>query len=177
VSYGALPFLSEGKNMAQVVWPDNDSMKSHLRAERIVRHFALGALSVLLVPTLLAEWVLLPALQLVLIHKLCDSYGQKFVLNAAKAKITLFLSWLFLLSTADAGSVVLRHLPLIGTGWRRVSTALIGSASTYAIGKVFILHFESGGTLLSLDPEKIWQYYTEQFVKAQKEYKPLVLTH
>ena len=163
--------------MVQVVRLDNDSMKSRLNAERIVRRCALGTLSALLVPTLLAEWVLLPALQLLLIHKLCDSYGQKFVLNAAKAKTTLFLSWLFILSTTDACSVVLRHLPLIGTGWRRVGTALIGSASTYAIGKVFILHFESGGTLLSLDPTKMWQYYTEQFAKAQKEYKPFVLTH
>ena len=150
-------------------------MKSHIRAESIVKHFALGALSSLLVPTLLAEWVLLPAIQLALIHKLCDIYGQKFVINAAKAKITIFLAWLFTLSTVDSFRVVLRHLPLIGTGWRRVSTALIGSASTYAIGKVFILHFESGGTLLSLDPEKTRQYYSEQFAKAKKEYKQLVL--
>lgn len=157
--------------------PDNYRMKSHIRAESIVKNFALGALSSLLVPTLLAEWVLLPAIQLVLIRKLCDIYGQKFVINAAKAKISIFLSWLFILSTADAFSVVLRHVPFIGTSWRRVSTALIGSASTYAIGKVFILHFESGGTLLSLDPEKTRQYYSQQFAKARQEHEPLALTH
>lgn len=152
-------------------------MESHTRAERIVKNFALGALSALLVPPVLAEWVLLPAIQLALIHKLCDIYGQKFLINAAKAKAAIFLSWLFTLSTADPFSVVLRHLPIVGTSWRRVSTALIGSASTYAIGKVFILHFESGGTLLDLDPEKTRQYYATQFDQAKKEYKPLVLTH
>src|SRR5215510_220791 len=136
-------------------------MQSHMRAERIVKNFALGALSALLVPPLLAEWVLLPAIQLALIHKLCEIYGQKFVVNAAKAKMAVFLSWLFTLATADSFSVVLGHLPIVGTSWRRVSTALIGSASTYAVGKVFILHFESGGTLLDLDPEKTRQYYAE----------------
>jgi len=171
-----IPFL-QGTNASKVVLPDNDSMKSYIRAESIVKHCALGVLSLLFVPTLLAEWVLLPAIQLALIHKLCDIYGQKFVINAAKAKITIFLSWLFTLSTADAFSVVLRHVPLLGTHWRRLSTAFIGSASTYAIGEVFILHFESGGTLLSLDPEKTRQYYFAQFEKAKKEHRPLVLTH
>jgi uncharacterized protein (DUF697 family) len=153
-------------------------MKPHIRAERIVKYYALGTLSALLVPTLLAEWVLLPALQLAMIHKLCDIYGQKFVVNAAKAKIAIFLAWLLTLSTTSSFSVVLRqYIPLIGTSWRRISTAFIGSASTYAIGKVFILHFEAGGTLLSLDPEKTRQYYIEQFTQAKKEHKHLVLTH
>jgi len=150
-------------------------MKPHLRAESMVKNFALGALSALLVPPLLAEWILLPAIQLALIHKLCDLYGQQFVSNAAKAKITIFLAWLFTLSATDSFSVVLRYVPLIGTSWGRLSTAVIGSASTYAIGKVFILHFEAGGTLLSLDPEKTRQYYAEQLAKAKKEYQPLVL--
>lgn len=151
-------------------------LQLHLRAERIVGHFALGSLSALLVPTLLGEWVLLPAIQLTLIHKLCKLYGQKFVVNAAKAKIGIFLSWLLVLSTADSFGIILQHIPIIGTSWRRISTALIGSASTYAIGKVFILHFESGGTLLSLDPETIRNYYFEQLEKARKEHKQLVLT-
>ena len=128
----------------------------------------------MLVPTLLAEWILLPAIQLALIHKLCEIYEQKFVINAAKAKIAVFLAWLLTLLFAAPFSVILRHVPLIGMSWRHISTALIGSASTYAIGKVFILHFESGGTLLTLDPAKLWEYYREQFEQARKEYKPLV---
>ena len=163
--------------MAIAVLFDSCSMESHTRAEDIVRNYALGALSALLVPPLLAEWVLLPALQLALIHKLCAIYGQKFVVNAAKAKIAIFLSWLLILATAGPFSGVLQYVPLVGTSWRRLSTALIGSASTYAIGKVFIRHFESGGTLLSLDPEKTRQYFSEQFSKAKQQHKHLVLAH
>jgi len=109
-------------------------MDSHVRAEKMVRNFSLGALSSLLVPSLLAEWVVLPAIQLTLIHQLCQVYGQKFVVNAVRAKIAVFLAWLGLHSVNKPLGVILRHVPLIGAGWPRIGTALIGSASTYAIG-------------------------------------------
>jgi uncharacterized protein (DUF697 family) len=161
---------SAGKH-AMDLTTQQPEMPLNLRAEKVVENFALGSLSSFLVPPLLGEWVLLPAIQLTLIHKLCELYGQKFVVNAAKAKIGIFLSWLLMLSTTDSFGMVLRYIPVIGTSWRRISTALIGSASTYAIGKVFILHFDSGGALLNLNPERLRTYYFEQLEKARLDHK------
>jgi hypothetical protein len=45
---------------------------------------------------------------------------------------------------------------------------VISGASTYAIYKVFIQHFESGGTFLDLDPAKVKSYFAEQFTKGKK---------
>jgi hypothetical protein len=42
-------------------------------------------------------------------------------------------------------------------------------ATTYAIGKVFIRHFESGGTFLDFDPSKAKAYFQQQFKKAKSE--------
>jgi len=39
----------------------------------------------------------------------------------------------------------------------------LDAASTWATGKVFIRHFESGGTFLDFDPGKARAYYAEQF--------------
>ncbi len=33
------------------------------------------------------------------------------------------------------------------------------AASTYAVGKIFVQHFESGGTVLSFNPDKVRDYY------------------
>jgi len=41
-------------------------------------------------------------------------------------------------------------------------------AATYAIGKVFIRHFESGGTFLDLDTAKVKAYFSEQYDKGKK---------
>lgn len=44
----------------------------------------------------------------------------------------------------------------------------ISGAITYAIGQVFIQHFESGGTFLDFDPKKVKEYFMEQFEEGNK---------
>jgi hypothetical protein len=41
-------------------------------------------------------------------------------------------------------------------------------ASAWALGKVFIRHFESGGTLLNFDPEGAKEHFKEQFEEGRK---------
>ena len=48
---------------------------------------------------------------------------------------------------------------MAGTIASGVSTAVFAGASTFAVGKVFIEHFESGGTFLTFDPERVLEYY------------------
>ena len=45
---------------------------------------------------------------------------------------------------------------------------LTSGASTWALGKVFIQHFESGGTFLDFNPEKVREYYKVQFEEGRK---------
>jgi len=45
----------------------------------------------------------------------------------------------------------------------------IHAASTYAIGKVFLQHFESRNTMLTSDPEKVRVYYAERVVREKVE--------
>jgi hypothetical protein len=40
---------------------------------------------------------------------------------------------------------------------------------TYAIGRVFVQHYEMGGTLLDFDPDKTKAFFAEQF-RVGKEY-------
>jgi uncharacterized protein (DUF697 family) len=44
----------------------------------------------------------------------------------------------------------------------------IAAGSTYAVGKVFVHHFEAGGTLLNFNPDKMRAYYASQFQEGQK---------
>ncbi len=45
---------------------------------------------------------------------------------------------------------------------------LFCGASTWALGKVFIQHFESGGTFLDFKPEEVKEYFKAQFVEGRK---------
>ena len=44
---------------------------------------------------------------------------------------------------------------------------VFASASTYAVGHTFIHHFESGGTLLDLDPAKVRDYVARQYQEGR----------
>ena len=48
-----------------------------------------------------------------------------------------------------------------------ISVPIIGGAFTHATGKVFVLHFEAGGTLLDFDPHKMRRYFKEEFERAK----------
>jgi hypothetical protein len=44
----------------------------------------------------------------------------------------------------------------------------LAGASTYAVGRVFIQHFECGGTILSFDPEKVRAHFEKEFEEGKK---------
>jgi uncharacterized protein (DUF697 family) len=58
------------------------------------------------------------------------------------------------LSAGVAGSAI-KSLPVVGTIAGMVMMPGLSSAATFAIGKAFISHFESGGTFQEIDPEAI----------------------
>jgi len=42
----------------------------------------------------------------------------------------------------------------------------MAAAATYAMGRVFVMHFESGGTFLDLDPAKAEAHFREVLAKG-----------
>jgi hypothetical protein len=50
-------------------------------------------------------------------------------------------------------------------------SAFAASALTYAIGRVFIHHFELGGTLLNFDADKLRSYFREQLRRKNRNTK------
>jgi uncharacterized protein (DUF697 family) len=132
-------------------------------AESLVKKYAFGSLAVGLVPLPLIDLAALTALQLMMLSRL----SRKFDVNFSEQRARSFI-W----SLAGAGGatglragimLMVRSIPGPHRLAMVATTALTGSASTYAIGKVFIQHFESGGTFLTFDPEKVRAHYAEQF--------------
>ena len=46
--------------------------------------------------------------------------------------------------------------------------SVLSGASTFALGEVFKKHFETGGTFLDFDPERLKKYYHEKFEKGKE---------
>ena len=58
----------------------------------------------------------------------------------------------------------LKAIPVVNILAAGFVMPVLSAGATYAIGKAFIQHFESGGTLLDFNPPDY-----REFVKAQKE--------
>jgi hypothetical protein len=58
---------------------------------------------------------------------------------------------------------MLKTVPGIGTGLAVIAQPTLSSACTYAVGKVFIQHFSSGGTFLTFSPARVREYFSQLF--------------
>jgi uncharacterized protein (DUF697 family) len=64
------------------------------------------------------------------------------------------------------GSTI-KLVPVVGPIFGGISVPLMAGATTYAVGTVFIQHFESGGTFLDFDPEKMKEHFKREFEKGK----------
>jgi hypothetical protein len=46
-----------------------------------------------------------------------------------------------------------------------IAQPTLSSACTYAVGKVFIQHFSSGGTFLTFSPARVREYFGQLFAE------------
>jgi len=129
------------------------------QANRIVRNYMFGAVGMGFVPIpLVVDLVALSALQLKMLDSLANLYHVEFSKNRGKSLIAALLGGGVPVSFSSNLTHFLKGVPLID----KISMSVLGGASTYAIGKVFIQHFESGGTFLTFEPKKVADYYAQQ---------------
>lgn len=115
-----------------------------------------------LVPIPVFDFVAVTVIQLEMLRRLSNLYGVQFSQHAGKNIIGSLVGG----SVPSVGSPlvasVVKVIPIVGSTLGAVSMPVIAGATTYAIAKVFIQHFESGGTFLTFDPKAVKKYYNEQ---------------
>ena len=71
-------------------------------------------------------------------------------------------------STAMTLASLAKAVPGLGTATTGVITvSVLGGATTYALGSVFVQHFESGGTLLDFDAKKMRAYFSNKLEEGK----------
>ena len=142
----------------------------HIEADRLVRNYSLGGTAVGLIPIPFVDMAGLVAIQLKMLHALARVYGIDFRADLGRSALASLLGGV-LPSTMVAPSLVAslsKLIPGVGQILGAGTQVVVGGAVTYAVGKVFMLHFASGGTLLTFDPETMRDYF-EQQIEVGKE--------
>jgi uncharacterized protein (DUF697 family) len=139
------------------------------QADETIKKHMLAAIATGLVPMPLVDLAVLAGIQLNLLRSLAGLYGVEFSEQLGKAAIgALAGSGLSVSVSAKLGSLA-KSAHFIGWAIGGASVALFGAATTYALGKVFVQHFESGNTFLGFDPETVKAYYAQQFAQGKEE--------
>jgi uncharacterized protein (DUF697 family) len=147
---------------------ENNNIKAerNQHAETIIRNHVLWSMGAsFMIPIPVADIFAVGALQLDMIRQLCRVYNIDFAETQGKAVVTALTS--STLAKAGARSFI-KVIPGIGQLVGGVATSVFNGASTYALGEVFKKHFDTGGTILDFDVERLKKFYHEKFEKGKK---------
>ena len=138
------------------------------QASQLVDRFSLWAGAAGLVPVPIVDVAVVGGVQFQMLRKLSEIYGVPFSENRGKSVLAGIAGAVIPASTATtaamgAGSLI-KGMPGLGTLVGALTMPVVAAGATYVIGKVFIQHFASGGTLLDFNPPDY-----REFIKAQKE--------
>jgi uncharacterized protein (DUF697 family) len=137
------------------------------QALKTIKKYMWGAVgAAALIPFILVDMLAVSAVQLKMVAAISKIYGVPFEANRGKAVIGSLVGSLVPSGVAEVAIVIWKTTPLINL-FGGAAMALVTGASTWALGKVFIQHFESGGTFLDLNPHKVREYFKAQFEEGK----------
>ena len=139
-----------------------------VNAKNKINTYVFWSLGAGLIPVPIVDLIALSGIQVKMISELSKLYGLPFSKNIVKSLIGALLGSSLPVQVSLPLSSLLKTIPVIGQTTGAVTMPVMGGASTYAVGKVFLQHFASGGTFLDFNPEKVRDFYAEQFKEGQK---------
>jgi uncharacterized protein (DUF697 family) len=133
-------------------------------ASKLVDRFAVWSGVAGLIPVPIVDVATVGGLQLQMLRRLSQIYGVPFSENSGKALIAALAGTMIPATSGIGAASMLKGVPVLGTIASGFVMPALAAGATYAIGKAFIQHFETGGTLLDFNPPDY-----REFIKAQKE--------
>jgi uncharacterized protein (DUF697 family) len=137
------------------------------QANAVVAKHVKWAAGLSLVPVPVLDLAFIIGAQVKMLSELADVYDLKFSRSTAGSLITSLIGGLGAGALAGTTtSLFAKFLPwngLILGATSVASLAAMAAATTYAVGKIFTMHFASGGTLFTFDPKQMHQHFADLY--------------
>ncbi|CAM2006169.1 hypothetical protein [Acanthopleuribacter pedis] len=130
----------------------------------LVRKFALASVGVGVVAGPVFDFVALTALLVLMIEKIAGIYGRPFYPSLAKSLVAgLLAAGVHNVVAFGMLASLLKFLPVVGWGPLLLVSPAACFALTTAVGSLFVMHFESGGTLLDFNVDRMHEEFGRRF--------------
>lgn len=158
--------------LASCASPTEESREE--RALSVIKKYMLGNAAVSLVPVPLLDLVASIGVQLAMVRAVANIYDVPFKQDAVKEIVTTLITGIGTRTTALGFAYsFMKLVPGVGTALGAITLPVLTGAITYAVGKVFVLHFEAGGNVLNLDAKKMREYFQQQFNEGLEKAKTM----
>ncbi|WP_448520230.1 DUF697 domain-containing protein [Rhodoflexus sp.] len=133
------------------------------KAEAVIKSSVIWSMGAGLIPIPVADMVAVTAIQMDMLKQLCVIYETNF----SESQFKTLLATLTGSALSRMGAEAIKIIPGLGSVIGGVSMAAISGATTYAVGQVFMTHFENGGTMQNFDVEAFKDFYKKQFERGK----------
>lgn len=142
-----------------------EDSKTLTEATKIVRNHMLGSVAAGIVPIPLLDVVLVGGVQVHMIRRLAEHYGTEYSEQRVKAILAVVAG---IGVAMTAGGTLSMLMPKQFKFIAGIGALTAPPAVTYALGQLFIKHFESGGTIWTFDAERAKPDYDKELEAGRK---------
>jgi uncharacterized protein (DUF697 family) len=137
-------------------------------AEQIIKHNLLWSVGAGIIPVPILDAAATAAVQIRMLKQLADLYEVPFREDRIKNICSSLVAGLGAPVVGSAvGISAIKFVPVLGPMVALLAMPASSAALTYAIGKVFVQHFASGGTFLDFDPKTVREHFAKQYEEGK----------
>jgi len=133
-----------------------------------IKNHAITAMGIGILPVPGLDLIALTGVQLSLLRKIGGLYGFTLSDERGKKLLASILSGYLPLVIAGPVSSILKFIPGVGIAAGVLAQSTLAGAVTYAVGKLFLQHFEAGGTVLDVDTKEMGQKLKQQIQEGKE---------
>lgn len=129
-------------------------------ATEAIKKYSLYSAGAGLIPMPLVDFAAISVIQLKMLKQVSAIYGVPFDADRVRSIVAALIGGLAGTNLGyGLGRNLLKAVPVVGPVLGGFSVSAMGGAVTWAMGRVFMQHFASGGTLLDFDPDAMRQHF------------------
>jgi uncharacterized protein (DUF697 family) len=149
--------------------PPAEQTDRYAAATKIVDRYVLWSGAAGLIPLPFVDVAAVSGVQMQMLRQVAALYGIKFSDNLGKSVLASTAGSIIPMTSGLGLVSVTKAVPVFGTAVAMVSMPALSAGATYIIGRVFMNHFESGGTLLDFNPPDYREFIKEQTEKLKSK--------
>ncbi len=142
---------------------EEDLLARQAEANRIVKSYLGWTAGAGMIPFPIVDMALITGIQIKMVSDLATLYEVPFSRNAVKTILAGLVGSLVPGGLTRLASSWVKSIPGVGSVVGMAALPTFATASTYAVGKVFIKHFESGGNLMSFNTSAMRQHFKKEY--------------